>query len=228
MTTLDGKIGARSFLAMLALSAAAFMVLALSDEPTSGARDRVARLSALLPLLGFAAASLVRERMHRRGELRALAASGIPETRGLRALSVVTAAAGAMGALGVLAAGRADALLPALPAPPFSITPDGIAAPGLGLSLTAAGAAWGEVVGASPRVPSLGPLALGVLLTGAALAELGAHRGSLGMRAGSALALSLSGLVALHAGTTAFVATSAGGLALVLATRVVWVNRKAR
>ncbi len=222
VTALDVSLTARTLAVSMALTLGAGIVLTLSDEPTSSARERVARLGALTPTLAFVAGSLLRERMQRRGELLALESSGIPGSRGLLALRATTALQGLAGAAALLVGGSASALVPELPSPPFAVTASALHAPSLGFSLEHGVATWGSAAALAASPPPLAPIAAGLAMTALALSELVALRAALRIRVAAAATLGVLGLVALRGGPVALPAV--GLVALGAAWTARWLR----
>lgn len=146
MNAWDRLLFGRAALLSTLLLAAAAAVLAATDEPASGAGDRLARLAALSPVLSALAVATLASAIARRGEARALAAIGVGPLRAHAGLALGGSAVSLVLAAGVGAGmGSLGALFPRLPvarwsgaAPPFA-WPAGVVVSGAGeLSFTTA------------------------------------------------------------------------------------------
>lgn len=93
----DLALARRVLVAGLLLGASAFAVAAATDEADASTADRLARLAALLPVLGALAASLVVAQARSRGELRALHAMGVEPARAVRGAWLGAVLVGLMG-----------------------------------------------------------------------------------------------------------------------------------
>ncbi|MEZ4227010.1 MAG: hypothetical protein R3B13_39085 [Polyangiaceae bacterium] len=142
LTPLDRALSLRSLLLGLVLTGVGVMVVVLTDEAGSGLPQRAARMAVLLPAFSAAAALLAVLQMSRRGELRALAALGVPRARAVRG-AVVGGWLLALLGVGLLAWPRA-ATASLFPVPPrgaaFELREDGaLVEPSQGVAVTPQG-----------------------------------------------------------------------------------------
>ncbi len=125
MTAYDRQTFARSFTLGTTLGVLVFAVMIATDGAMTTTLEKLGRLCVLAPLIGALGALAANAQASLRGEVRALAALGVPPSRAFRGSLLAVLVLGALGAL-VLALELADVegLLPRLEGPAWIPEPD--------------------------------------------------------------------------------------------------------
>jgi hypothetical protein len=113
LTAYDWLLVRRTVSLALALAILVFIVMVGTDDAASTFAGRVGRLAALVSLAGGGGAFIANEQARSRGELRALAAAGVPPVKASLGAIVGGAVVGALGP--VLALARVVDLTPLFP-----------------------------------------------------------------------------------------------------------------
>lgn len=181
---------------MTATVAAAVVVT--TDEATSTAAMRVARMAALAPLVAALATLSVVAHARSRGELRAVECLGVPPWRAARGAAVAAAVVAALGMIALLTRwADATSLFPAVrSAVDWSIDANGRLASALGVVVSADGTIALTALAPHPArgspagwasLPTLAPLALFVPSWAVTPMSLAARGGSIAAAAGLAV-----------------------------------------